>query len=485
MEHIWLTNGAALRMTTTRQYDFLNRLQRIASAPTGTGAAPVAFDYQYNAANQRTRATLADGSYWAYEYDASGQVTSGKRFLSDWTPVAGQQFEYAFDDIGNRTGTQDGGDGNGWNLRSASYQANALIQYTARSVPGAVDIMGVAWATNSVLVNGQVAERKGEYFRSELSVNNSSGPVWEAVTVTNSGGSAVSGNLLVPSDQEGFTYDADGNLTSDSLWTNISDAENRRMTIESRAAVPTGARIKEQWAFLPDGRWIERIVSTNDGYAYCTSYTNRYVWNGNVLLAVLNHTNGLAVSFLRGLDLSGSLEGAGGVGGLVTVCCPTNGTHFAAYDGNGNVSALVSATDGTVSADYAYGPFGELLRATGPMAKANPIRFSSQYADDVTADLKYLYRDYTPSLGRWVSWDPLAERGGEDLYAVCVNDALNKCDAFGLMAIIMPEPGGGIGNWPVPQPMLRYEDIMYVRESIYRAVRQIRCCCDTEPGRGN
>jgi hypothetical protein len=37
---------------------------------------------------------------WAY--DSLGQVASGKRCCQDGTPVAGQQFEYAFDDIGNR-----------------------------------------------------------------------------------------------------------------------------------------------------------------------------------------------------------------------------------------------------------------------------------------------------------------------------------------------------------------------------------------------
>ena len=55
-----------------------------------------------NSANQRTRTTHADGSYWIYQYDTLGQVTSGKRFWPDGTPVAAQQFEYGFDDIGNR-----------------------------------------------------------------------------------------------------------------------------------------------------------------------------------------------------------------------------------------------------------------------------------------------------------------------------------------------------------------------------------------------
>jgi len=52
------------------------------------------FGYTYNSANQRTRAGLADGSYWVYDYDKLGQVVSGKRYWSDGTPVAGEQFAY-------------------------------------------------------------------------------------------------------------------------------------------------------------------------------------------------------------------------------------------------------------------------------------------------------------------------------------------------------------------------------------------------------
>jgi RHS repeat-associated protein len=71
--------------------------------------------------------------------------------------------------------------------------------------------------------------------------------------------------------------------------------------------------------------------------------------------------------------------------------------------------ALVNAADGAVSATYEYGPFNEPLRITGPMGKLNPIRFSTQYADDWTGDLKYLHRDYRPDLGRWPNRDPIGE----------------------------------------------------------------------------
>jgi RHS repeat-associated protein len=282
--------------------------------------------------------------------------------------------------------------------------------------------------------------RKGEYFRGELPVNNSTGAMWLTITnvaVLNNGANPdivtnTTGNVLLARTPEVFKYDADGNLTSDSLWTNLWNAENRRTTIESTTGVPSAGRMKEQWTHLADGRWIERIVSTWNGSAYVASYTNRYVWDAQVLLAVLDHTNGLVMSFMRGLDLSGSLQGAGGVGGVLAVSFKTNGTHFFCYDGNGNVAALVSATSGSESARYEYGPFAEPVRMTGPLAKPNPIRFSTQYADDVTGDLKYLFRDYRSDMGRWYSRDPIEENAGPAVYVFVKNRVPRLTDSLGL-----------------------------------------------------
>ena len=80
---------------------------------------------------------------------------------------------------------------------------------------------------------------------------------------------------------------------------------------------------------------------------------------------------------------------------------------------------------------YEYGPFGEVLRATGPMAKANPFRFSTKYQDDETNLLYYGYRYYSPSFGRWISRDPIAEKGGSNLYAFLANNCLRTWDAYG------------------------------------------------------
>ena len=93
-------------------HDQINRLVSIFSLNS--------FAYACNNANQRTSATLADGSAWAFGYDSLGQVTSGKRAWADGLAVAGEQFEYGFDDIGNRTSAKAGGNGLGANLRTSN-----------------------------------------------------------------------------------------------------------------------------------------------------------------------------------------------------------------------------------------------------------------------------------------------------------------------------------------------------------------------------
>jgi RHS repeat-associated protein len=77
------------------------------------------------------------------------------------------------------------------------------------------------------------------------------------------------------------------------------------------------------------------------------------------------------------------------------------------------------------------GPFGEVIRATGPMAKANPFRFSTKYQDDETDLLYYGYRYYNASTGRWITRDPLEETGGANIYSLVNGDPISKTDVLG------------------------------------------------------
>jgi RHS repeat-associated protein len=442
---IVLAQNGQTRMTTTKQYDALNRLTNLVSTPSGAGQPTISSAYAYNDANQRIRRTEADSSYWLYTYDGLGQVLSGKKYWSDGTPVAGQQFTYTFDDIGNRKTAAAGGDQSGGNLRSATYTANTLNRYTQRTVPGYANIVGSANSSATVTVNNTPTVRKGEYFRGELMVANVTGPAWQALTnlaVLNNGAnpdivSNVTGNVFVPKTPEPFGYDADGNLTSDGRWTYTWDAENRLTKVESLATGPTASKRKVEWTYDGQGRRIRQTTYDGSSGSYVVTEDLKLVHDGWRCLAELNSSFSLLHSFVWGLDLSGTMDGAGGVGGLLFVtrhASPIT-SHFAAYDGNGNVVALVKAADGTVSAVYEYDPFGQTLRATGPMANENPFRFSTKRTDNTTGLVLYEYRVYSASLGRWLSRDPISERGGMNLYGFVNNDAIAHVDASGLMHV--------------------------------------------------
>ena len=383
---IAFADNGTTQMTATKSYDNLNRLTGIVNG-NGTIPAVDQRSYTYNGANQRTGMTNTDGSYWVYAYDSLGQVTSGIKHWSDGTLVAGQQFDYTFDTIGNRLSTQAGGDSSGANLRVASYTNNLLNQITSRDVPGYADVMGLTLASNTVSVNGTNAYQRYQYFREQLGTNNTSAAQWMGINVTAPGQTTVSGHQFLAKTPETFGYDADGNLTNDGHWSYYWDGENRLVAMTNNASLPAAAEFALSFAYDYQGRRIQKLVSAYSGTAYTNAYTNRFVYDGWNLTAILNPNASVAASFVWGTDLSGSIQGAGGVGGLLEENLVGNGVQFVANDANGNVVALVSATNGAATANYEYGPFGEVIRATGPMAKVNPFRFSTKFDDDETRSL--------------------------------------------------------------------------------------------------
>ena len=101
---------------------------------------------------------------------------------------------------------------------------------------------------------------------------------------------------------------------------------------------------------------------------------------------------------------------------------------FYAHDGNKNVSdVFFLALQNGIAAHYEYAPFGAITYTskntpyTIDLIAANPFRFSSEFYDPELDLIYYNYRHYSPTLGRWLSRDPIEEQGGLNLYAFCKN----------------------------------------------------------------
>ncbi len=96
-----------------------------------------------------------------------------------------------------------------------------------------------------------------------------------------------------------------------------------------------------------------------------------------------------------------------------------------------NVCELFDAA-GAIATRYDYTPYGQVT-ATGNVAQ--PIQWSSEFADTDLDLIYYNYRHYNPRDGRWISRDPIGEKGGYNLYGFVGNSSLVENDYIGLTTI--------------------------------------------------
>jgi len=231
----------------------------------------------------------------------------------------------------------------------------------------------------------------------------------------------------------GLKLDANGNLTNDGVKVFGYDAENQL----------TNVTVAGQWRedFGYDGLNRRRITRQYrwDGGTTAWALTNevRFIYDGNVVMQEWDSNNVATVSYTRGSDLSGSRQGAGGIGGLLARQSTLNAQPSTVYyhaDGNGNITALMDGSQYVVGR-YLYDPFGRLLGKWGAQADANVYRFSSKEWDGNAGVYYYLYRFYEPNLQRWVNRDPIQEEGGINLYGFVNNNPINFFDPLGLAEI--------------------------------------------------
>ena len=206
------------------------------------------------------------------------------------------------------------------------------------------------------------------------------------------------------------------------------------------STIPTGARQALAFGYDSQSRRVAKVVSNWTGSAWSRILDQRFLYDGWNLVAELNATNNALIrSYLWGLELSGSPQGAGGVGGLLALNDAATGVSFAGYDGNGNVVALVAA-DGTTSGRYDHDSFGQSIRLTGTRAASNPVRSRSKYFDEESGMSYYGFRFLRLDCGRWPNRDPVEERGGINLYVYVANAPSTRIDLLGLQVIVQRDP---------------------------------------------
>ena len=425
------TSGGTTLLSTDRAYDVYYRMTSIAST---AGATTRSYAYVYNDKDQRSRCTLADGSYWEYAYDDKGQVIGGVKYDAGGIAIPGMSFGYDYDGIGNRKQET-----RGIEELKLLYASNLVNQYTQITTPGVVPVAGEADADTIVKAlrndagspsSGEqavIARRDGKYFTAAFTkVDNAASAkeipytvyaIRDDATANKQYIQKKSSSYTVPKREQTPTSDADGNmltlLNDGVLWNLAWNGENRLIAAEAATC-----RLEFTYDYM--GRRVNKQVYTGSVGNWTLASESKYVYDGYYQIAEFDGSDNMLKSYLR-------------AGGEVYAVTDTNQsvTYFYMTDGNKNIMALVDAS-GNVQADYTYDPFGRIIAKSGAYADANPFRFSSEFHDNETGLVYYNYRYYSPDLGRWTRRDPIEEQGGVNLYGMVGNAPVNKSDYFGL-----------------------------------------------------
>ena len=406
-------------MSITNGFDLAGRM----SATVLLNSNLVVLDsekYGFDADDRRTTQTRTDNSTVAYTYDGIGQLKTASAKEAGSTTRLNEQFGYSFDAAGNLNVRTN-------NTLTLTLGVNSLNQLTTATRAGMLTAAGnTAQAATSVKVNGQNSALYGDKTfatTAGLNLNNGANAFTTVVQYATQTFTNLA-TLQLPTPVT-FLSDANGNLTNDGLRSLNYDDENQLVNVTVAGLFKSD--------FVYDGlgrRRIARDYSWNNSWNLTSEV--RFIYDGNVVMQERDTNNNVLVTYDRGLDLSGTLQGAGGVGGLLART-DIKGTVYYHSDGLGNVTMLVDRYQ-TLEAKYLYDPFGNIVGKWGGYADVNRYRFSSKEYLPLAGLYYFGGRYYDPNLQRFINADPIRELGGVNLYGFNRNNPLRYVDPLGLSA---------------------------------------------------
>ncbi|MBI4744623.1 MAG: RHS repeat-associated core domain-containing protein, partial [Actinobacteria bacterium] len=217
----------------------------------------------------------------------------------------------------------------------------------------------------------------------------------------------------------GFTYDANGNMTSDGTYTYIYDGENRLKEVKQ------GANTIASYTYDYMGR---RISATEGGSITYFHYDD---WN---VVAETNSTGSTVATYTY--DNRNQLVSMTGGGQ----------TYYYQYNAHGDVVSLTNSA-GQVVNTYEYDPWGKVLSTSETVA--NPYRYAG-YRYDESTELYYLQtRYYKPDIYRFLTKDTHLgnQMSPQSLnpYSYCQNNPVNLIDSEGEVPVPLPIITGAVG----------------------------------------
>lgn len=340
------------------------------------------FVFAYDALSRITSKADPNGITSTYAYDAASQLLS---LLNGGAASA----VYTYDNVGRRTAeTREDG-----SSRNFNYDSVDRLLASASSAPAAVPSEAFAYdLTGNWTINSRQHDAD---------------------------------NKLISDSSYNYQYDAEGNLTrklsmanSSDVTSYVYDAENR--LVQVMVGSPTVATISYQYDAV--GR---RIARTANGF------TTRYILDGDNVRLELNGSNQvIAANTEAGLD-------------RLLVRDTASGSYFVHQDGLGSTIAVTNSS-GVVIERYRYSSYGQISVFDANFAPKSgnipliPETFTGREWDSDAGLYFNRARFYSPTMGRFISQDPIGLKGGINYYAYVGNNPISRTDPMGLWNLWNP-----------------------------------------------
>ena len=204
------------------------------------------------------------------------------------------------------------------------------------------------------------------------------------------------------------SFDSSGNTTtkvdSTGATTYAWDFENRLTSV----TLP-GSGGTVSFAYDPFGRRIKKVTSTT---------TSVFAYDGDNLVEETNSSGAVVARYEDTQNIDEPLAMLRG-----------GATSYYHADGLGSITSLSNAA-GSIAQTYTFDSFGKLTASTGSLV--NPFQYTARESDTETGLYYYRARYYDPSVGRFLTEDPIRFTGSFDFYSYVGNSPIDLADPLGL-----------------------------------------------------
>jgi len=359
-------------MSGTIVYSF-DDFDRIASEATPNGTV----SYTYDAAGRRSTMTAPGQSTTSYTYDSANRLVQIARGSDSVEMVYDADGRVTYLTLPNSVTTQ--------------YSYDASSRVTGIAYMRAGNLLGSLGYQYDPI--GRRATMSGTLAQAVLPLVMSTAEYNGDNRQTAMGG-------------QSFTYDEDGNITSDGINIYSWDSRGRLVSMSGPALTAT-------FQYDAVGRRISKDINgTTTGFLYDVD---------NVIQEQVG--GAMSANILAGLEPDQFFTRS-----------DASGTWAFLADGLGSTIALTDSTGAPVTL-YSYDPFGT-TQISGAVS-SNTAQYTSR-ENDGTGLYYYRERYYSPSLQRFISQDPVGSLAVGNLYVYVDDSPTNLIDPSGLLPRPVP-----------------------------------------------